>query len=438
MFLGTFPVVSETFILRQITGLMDLGCEVDIYADQRGDCFNNVQPEVNRYHLLERTTWTDAPAASVPYEMSVWPASGETWTPGESHALSNLGRALGALPQALHCFGSRPSLATQLLDATEYSYRAASLSGLYRLSRLLRSERPCDVIHAHFGPVGNSFRFVRELWNAPLIVSFHGYDFTTVPRREGATVYERLFRAADLVTANSEFTRSRLMALGCPEAKIRQLPVGLDPSQFAFKERSLSKNETVRILAVGRLVEIKGHEYLIRAIAQLRDSHPNVHCDIVGDGPWRGKLSTLIRELGQQNAVTLHGALGGPTVQQLLANAHVFVLSSVSIEGDAEGQGLALQEAQACGLPVIATQHGALPEGLLDGESGFLVPERDAAALAMRLKLLINSARRWPEMGRAGCKFVESRYDIRKLNRRLLEIYTEARDAYRSGVRTFH
>lgn len=438
MFLGTFPVVSETFILRQITGLLDLGCEVDIYADQRGDCANAVQPEVRRYDLLERTTWTDAPAASVPYEMSVWPITGETWVPGEAHALSNLGRALRALPPALHCFGARPSLATQLLDAQEYSYRAASLSGLYRLSRLLRSERSGDLIHAHFGPVGNSFRFVRELWNAPLVVSFHGYDFTTVPRREGPAVYERLFRTADLVTANSHFTRGRLMALGCPETKIRHLPVGLGPGQFQFRERTAARGETVRILSVGRLVEIKGHEYLIRAIAQLRESHPALHCDIVGDGPLRGKLAKLIQELKLQDAVTLHGALGGPAVQELFARAHLFVLPSVSIEGDAEGQGLALQEAQACGLPVVATQHGALPEGLVAGESGFLVPERDAAALAARLKLLIEAHRSWPEMGRTGRKFVESRYDIRHLNRTLLEIYTEARDTYRSGVRNVH
>jgi len=438
MFLGTFPVISETFILRQITGLMDLGCAVDIFADTRGDCVHGIHPEVHRYNLLSRTTWMDAPVASVPYEMPAWPPTGETWTPGEDQPLANLGRLLRALPQALHCFGARPALAVKLIDPAEYGYRATSLSGLYRLSRLLRHESPGDVAHVHFGPIANSFRFVRELWNAPLVVSFHGYDFTAVPRHEGAKVYEQLFRTADLVTANSQFTRGRLMALGCPEGKIRQLSVGLDLGQFTFGERTLRPAETARILSVGRLVEIKGHEYLIRAMAWLRATNAAVRCDIVGDGPLRAKLTQLIAELKLEDVVTLHGALDGPAVQRLLAEAHLFVLPSVSIEGDAEGQGLALQEAQACGLPVVATRHGALPEGLLDGESGFLVPERDAEALAQQLRALIAQRERWPQMGRAGREFIEARYDIRGLNRRLLDIYTEARDAYRAGVTSGH
>jgi colanic acid/amylovoran biosynthesis glycosyltransferase len=95
----------------------------------------------------------------------------------------------------------------------------------------------------------------------------------------------------------------------------------------------------------------------------------------------------------------------------------------VSIEGDAEGQGLFLQEAQACGLPVVATQHGALPEGLVPGTSGFLAPERDAEALAERLEFLVTHPEVWPEMGRAGRSFVEGRYDIGKLNAQLVELY---------------
>jgi colanic acid/amylovoran biosynthesis glycosyltransferase len=438
IFMGTFPVVSETFILRQISGLLELGRSVDIFADVRGDCTAKVHPEVRRYDLLARTTWTDAPVESVPYEMPVLPLTGETWPPGASHSIANVRRVLRAFPQLLHSFGARPSLATKLLSPVEYSYRAASLSGIYRLSKLLRHHTPCDVIHAHFGPTANSFRFVRELWNAPLVASFHGYDFTTVPRREGPGVYEKLFRTADFVTANSRFTWDRLIALGCPAAKIRQLAVGLDLGQFAFHERTLTPNEATRVLSVGRLVEIKGHEYLICAMARLRSTNPEVRCDIVGDGPLRGKLVQLITELGLQDVVKLHGALDGPAVQQLLAKAHLFVLPSVSIEGDAEGQGLALQEAQACGLPVIATRHGALPEGLIDGESGFLVPERDAGALADQLQALIVARDRWPQMGRAGRKFVEASYDIHALNRKLLDIYTEARAAYRAGVRPVH
>jgi colanic acid/amylovoran biosynthesis glycosyltransferase len=106
--------------------------------------------------------------------------------------------------------------------------------------------------------------------------------------------------------------------------------------------------------------------------------------------------------------------------------AHLFVLASVNLEGDAEGQGLVLQEAQACGLPVVATEHGAFPEGLLPGKSGFVVPERDAGALAERLAWLISNPGSWPGLGRQGRGYVESRYDIRMLNTALSALYAEA------------
>ena len=121
--------------------------------------------------------------------------------------------------------------------------------------------------------------------------------------------------------------------------------------------------------------------------------------------------------------MVFRGALEGEAVRGLMDQAHLFVLASVSVEGDQEGQGLVLQEAQAAGLPVVATLHGALPEGLLPGRSGFLVPERDVDALAERLNFLVERPQLWPMMGDAGRRFVEERYDIRKLNSLLEGLY---------------
>jgi colanic acid/amylovoran biosynthesis glycosyltransferase len=288
------------------------------------------------------------------------------------------------------------------------------------------------VLHAHFGPVGNSFRFARDLFGAPLVVSFHGYDFSTVPRKEGSDVYRKLFATADAITANSGFTRENVARLGCPAGKIHHLPVGFDPNEFPFRERSRESDKPVRILTVGRLVEIKGHEYLIRAVARLCERHPHIRCDIAGDGPLRKKLEELVGQLALRQSAVFHGPVGSVAVRQLMQDAHLFVLPSVNIEGDQEGQGLALQEAQASGLPVIATEHGALPEGMLPGESGLLVPERDVDALAEKLSFLIEHPELWPEFGRKGRAFVEARYDIRDLSRRLVEIYEGAIGSFRS------
>jgi colanic acid/amylovoran/stewartan biosynthesis glycosyltransferase WcaL/AmsK/CpsK len=278
-------------------------------------------------------------------------------------------------------------------------------------------------LHAHFGPVGNSFRFTKGLFKAPFVVSFHGYDFSAVPKQQGPSVYERLFAAADVITANSNYTRKQLESLGCPSGKIQILPEALDPDSFAYRPREWQPATELRIATVGRLVEKKGHEYAIHALAKLREKHPTATLDIVGDGPLRRNLDQLVNTLSLQSAVRFHGALAQPEVKCILDAAHLFVLPSVTTDGDQEGQGLALQEAQACGLPVVASDHGPLPEGLLDGKSGFVVPERDPDALAERLAYLADHPESWPAMGAAGREFVERNYDARTLNLRLVNLY---------------
>jgi colanic acid/amylovoran biosynthesis glycosyltransferase len=390
-----------------------------------------VQFEVAKYRLVDRTTYMDMPPECAPWELPAWPLDGQTWVPGATEPIPNWKRFSDALPALRRCLERAPALTEQALSPAHYGFQAQSLSALYRLNRLSAFPGHYDLLHAHFGPVGRSYRFTRELWRAPLVVSFHGYDFTTLPRKQGPGLYRELFEAADAVTVNSGFTRGRVEALGCPASKLRLLPLGLDLAVFPFGVRTLPRKDPVRLLTVARLVEIKGHEFVLRAVARVRARYPEIRYDIVGEGPLRKKLEELVAELGLQDAVTLHGARTGAFVRELMKGAHLAVLASVSIEGDAEGQGLFLQEAQACGLPVVATEHGAFPEGLVPGKSGFLVPERDVDALAERLEFLVTHPEVWDGMGRAGRALVEERYDIRQLNDRLVELYRETSATFR-------
>jgi colanic acid/amylovoran biosynthesis glycosyltransferase len=426
VFVGPFPKVSETFIVRQTTGLLDLGHEVDIYAEMRPEEESPVQPAVIEYGLLSRTTYMDIPLESGYWELPVWPILGRTWAPGSETSILNLARIIRAAPKALRCVTIAPRLTRRVLMPSEYGYQAQSLSTLYRLATLCARNRTYDVLHAHFGPVGNNFRFARTLWQAPLVVSFHGYDFSTWPRTKGAGVYRHLFDSADAVTVNSAFTESKLRDLGCPSSKLRRLPVGLDPDEFPFSARVLVPGTPVRILTIARLVEIKGHEYVIRAVAKVRERHPNVRYDIVGDGPLRPRLESLVVDLGLDDIVTFYGAQTSEEIRDLMAASNLFVLASVTVNGDQEGQGLVIQEAQASGLPVIATEHGPFAEGLLPGHSGFLVPERDVAALADRLTDLIAHPETWSELGRKGREYVMERFDIRRLNLELVSVYEDA------------
>jgi len=424
---GVFPEVSETFILRQITGLLDAGHEVDIYADTRGGMNSPLHPEIEKYRLLDRTTYLDMPPESAPWEMPVWPISGKTWLPGAEIPTANWRRLVRAMPPLLRCLVRAPRLTCEALSPAEHGYQAASLSALYRLEKLSRTAKTYDLIHAHFGPVGNSFRFTRKLWRAPFIVSFHGYDVSVTPKKSGAGVYRKLFAEADAVTANSDFMGAKLRELGCPAEKIHKLFYGIDVSSFSASERQPNANEPVRVLTVGRLTEKKGIEFAIRAMAAVRQTCPDTVLDIVGEGPLRLRLRELIAELGQSDAVFLHGSKNSNAIREMLGRAQIFMLPSVTAaDGDREGTPVSLLEAQAAGLPVISTRHAGIPEIVLDGESGFLVPERDATALAERLSFLIQHPETRSAMGRKGRTSVEAHFSFSKCNEQLLQIYLEA------------
>lgn len=136
------------------------------------------------------------------------------------------------------------------------------------------------------------------------------------------------------------------------------------------------------------------------------------------------KLKSLVERLELKNKVEFLGYVADERLYELYSNSHIFLLPSVTSEkGDREGQGLVIQEAQASGLPVVSTLHNGIPEGVRKGESALLVPERDVDALAEKLEYLIENPERWIEMGRAGRRFVEKKYDIKKLNDKLEEIY---------------
>jgi colanic acid/amylovoran biosynthesis glycosyltransferase len=257
------------------------------------------------------------------------------------------------------------------------------------------------------------------------MVTFHGYDANLHPRYAFRKKYRRLFQQADLCTANSHYTRAKVIELGCDPAKIRVLPMGIRLDRFPFAARRLPAGETLHVLTVARLVEKKGIAYGICAVALLARTCA-VRYTIVGEGPQRKLLHALVGALGMHEQIVLVGQQDEHAVRAYYAQAHVFMLPSVSArDGDEEGQGVVLQEAQAMGLPVVATHHNGFPESVLDGVSGVLVPERNVEALAEALRQLREQESAWPQMGAAGRQFVSERFDMQLLAQQLVELYTE-------------
>jgi len=396
-FVGEFPTLSETFILNQITGLLDLGHDVEIFA-QSNPKDKKVHSDIEKYRLMERVHYFAKPC-------------------------NKIKRILKAIFVIVTNFHKNPLKILKSLNIFKYCKTALSLRLLYTLIPFL--DRKFDIIHCHFGPNGIIGIHLKEIGiPGEYITSFHGYDVNSYPKIMGKNVYEVLFKKGDLFTANTNFTKQQVVKIGCDEKKIIILPVGLRIARFNFSTRKIRNGDLIKILTVGRLVEKKGYEYAIRAIVKIVAKHENIFYMIAGDGPLRDKLEFLVSELRARKYVKFMGAVEEDEVLKLYQQAHIFVLPSVTASnGDREGQALVLQEAQAVGLPIVSTLHNGIPEGVLDGKSGYLVPEKDVDALAEKLERLIEHPEIWPEMGKCGRKFVEERYDIKKLNQQLMKIY---------------
>jgi colanic acid/amylovoran biosynthesis glycosyltransferase len=256
----------------------------------------------------------------------------------------------------------------------------------------------------------------------PIVTSFYGYDANVLPRIQGPRLYKKLFSCGDKFLVGSEFLRNRILSLGAPKHRITKLQMGADLSQFRFAARV--KGREFRLLTVARLVEVKGVEYAIRSLALLKVKCPHVRYVIAGDGPLRRRLELLVDELGLANQVDFVGAVSQEEALPLFEAAHAFVLPSVVTDsGEEEGQPIVLAEAQASGLPVIATAIGGIPESIRNKESGFLVPPGDPEALASAILWLAYHPEKWGRMGRAGRAHVEKSYDLENLNDRLIDIY---------------
>jgi colanic acid/amylovoran biosynthesis glycosyltransferase len=420
--LGAFPVVSETFILHQITGLIDRGHDVRIVAQQRLDPGSDAMHEDVRRYGLDAAT------------ISLLPPESGLGEPESILKVVNrkLATARHLVPGAAATVVRRPAQAVRAFRPAAPSPLARPSSPLQRLY-LLRHARELapDVMHAHFGYVALEYLHATETFRVPFIVSFHGYDFSAFPRLHGQHVYAELFARATLVTANAENTRRRLIDLGCPAYKIRVLLCGIPVHSIPYRPRLPRPDEPLRIISVGRLSGKKGLQYAIEALPAIADRSPGLSYAIIGDGPLRTQLAETARRLQVDDLITFYGARDTVFVQEMLAKAHIFVLPSVTPEdGDEEGRPLAIQEAFAAGLPVVSTNHGGIPELVQDGVTGMLVPERDPHALAQAVLRLADHPENWRSMTDTARAYVEATHDIDRLNDELVRIYDEARAVF--------
>jgi colanic acid/amylovoran biosynthesis glycosyltransferase len=407
-----FPSLSQTFVLNQITGLLDRGHDVHIYADFPGPG-SSLHSDVARYRLLERTRYYPAVAGN------------------------RVLRALRALALLVRHFAGGPKVLLRSLNCRAYGREASSLRLLHWAIPFL-GRGPYDILHCHFGPNGERAALLRRIGavGGKIVTTFHGADLRYGLAHRGE-VYARLREDGDLYLTISEYNRRSLEEIGFDPARMLGHRMGVDLRRFPCRwdagGTTRPEGQPFTILTVARLAEVKGIEYGLRAIHQLCKLRPGlaVRYNIVGEGALRGKLETLAAELAPAEVVTFLGGLDHEGVASRMQEADVFLLPSL-----AEALPVVLIEAQATGLPVVATDVGATGEAIIDGQSGFLVPPADAAAIADRLAYLADQPELWPQMGRAGRRHATANFDLDMLNDRLVAIFRELAGQQAGGLQS--
>ncbi len=301
------------------------------------------------------------------------------------------------------------------------------------LSRVL-SRRPA-LLHAHFGVDAVVAHPIAKALGVPMVVTLHGFDINiyrewwesgkggvfmrAYPRR-----LKRLSDNAEVhFVAVSEPIKLRAVEFGIPAEKIKVIHIGVDLSGFEQGPVPISARAH-RVLFVGRLVEKKGCEFLLRAMRVAQERVPGSEVTIVGDGPQRRAMEALAKQLGV--SASFKGFLSSEGVKAELNAARVLCLPSITASnGDAEGMGIVLLEAQAKGVPVVTSARGGLGEGILDGQTGFGFMERDTKGLSEALTQLLSDDHLAESMSAAGPVFIRKRFDIKECTRQLESYYDE-------------
>lgn len=392
VFVYEFPALSETFVLNQVTGLIDLGHDVTIFA-VRPRPEPRVHPDVVAYGLAERTRYQGMPDGYAKRLLA-----------GAGWAIRNVWR--------------RPRPVLRCLDVVRHGWDAASLRLLYWAIQL-KDEAPFDVIHCHFGSVG---RFVAKLRDAGAIrgrlaTVFHGVDVSAV-LRDHPDYYRFLFAAGDLFLPVSERWRRTLVTLGCDPGRTAVHRMGVDPNNYPFRPRRRDPGRPLTVFTVGRMIEKKGIDHGIRGVAEAIRRGVDLRYSIIGDGPLRARLEDLATSLGLAEKVVFHGWQDQAAVAAFMEAGDVLLAPSVtSADGDQEGIPVTIMEAMAAGMLVVSTEHSGIPELVEQRRSGLLVPEGDSNALADALVHLVGHPESWAPMSQCARDRVVEHYEIGRLNR---------------------
>src|SRR4029077_13583154 len=279
-----------------------------------------------------------------------------------------------------------------------------------------------DHAHVHFANrAAHTAVFLKEISGIPFSVTAHGQDF--MKDLGSDDLLREICAAAEFVAAETDYSRD-LLSQRCPNsaAKIHRVYNGIDLERFPAP-RSCNGNRIPRIVSVGRLVAFKGFDDLVDACTELARRRLDFVCDIVGDGPRRETLQAKIEQLDLSSRVNLLGSLSQGAVLEKLQAADIFALASTTdAQGATDVFPTVILEAMASARPIVSTRLAGIPELVVNGQTGMLVPPGDSTALAQTLEQLLRDPELRLRFGQAGRRRIEQHFRIEQTVEPLIEM----------------
>jgi glycosyltransferase involved in cell wall biosynthesis len=393
--MSRFPKITETFVLYEMVALERMGAAVELFPlvhEHGGPRHPEARTLEERAHYLPFLSWRIVAANLARLRASPrkylalwWEVLSGTW--GSANFL--LG-AIAILPKTVLMANRLQQLGVSHVHAHFASHPALAALVLHRMTGI------------------------------PFSFTAHGSDLHVERRMLRAKV-----RASAFAVTVSAYNRDLMMEECGGEAgdKILVIHCGTDSaSAFSRKEPRRADDGVFHIACVASLEEVKGHRFLLDACCLLKERGLRFRCDLVGEGPLRANIVRRVADLGLQDRVRLHGALPRPEVARVLADADAAVLASYPTRsGKREGIPVALMEAMAIGLPVVASGLSGIPELVEHERTGLLVAPGDPWALAEALACLARDATLRTRLGEAARAKVAEEFEIRRNARALFE-----------------
>lgn len=315
----------------------------------------------------------------------------------------------------------------QVLRSWPARWRLARFLAAQRLAahRAVSAFRP-DVINVHWWFPGGLAVWPLGRRGRPLVLTSHGTDLFLLDRfRAARALAAPIFRSAAEVTVISSPLVERIAALGVDRRRVTVVPMPLDAHVFGAPPDA--RRDPGLLLFVGRLIERKGAEFALRALALLLGEGRQLELAIAGAGPEQPELERLALTLGLGSRLRFLGAVPAEEVARLYARSAVFLMPAVTDwKGEQEGFGMVLVEAMRCGAPIVASRSGGIPDVVRDGATGLLVPERDPAALAGATARLLDDPALAARLADAAREDVDARFAPAAIARTFDAVYRRA------------